>query len=88
MRRTFLSIIFHKFGFTQYNNQTVADIVEGIQHRKGQIIDVSLSPVLDNGRGERLLVFYEDNNNYDEITQFLKPYLVIEYTEAKNELYK
>lgn len=88
MRRTFLSIVFHKFGFTQFNDNTVAEIVEGIQIRGGEIISVALSPILDNGRGERLLVLYEDNNYYDGIKQFLNPYLVIESAEAKNELYK
>lgn len=85
MKKTFIGITYNKMagGSYYFGHELVLEIVDGIQERGGEIINVMLTPVGNGGCNEHLLVFYEDNNNYSQIKPFLDKYIHTEYKGLK-----
>lgn len=55
-----------------YYNKILSHLIEGIQQNGGEIISLSMIPIVECFVAERIIILYEDNGHYDEIMDFLK----------------
>ena len=76
MKRSFIGIINGRV-WDNSPNEKVANVIETIQEKGGEIITASFS--VDMSGGGSIFVLYEDNNMYQEISISLKNYEIMQH---------